>query len=85
MQVAYAGEPFEFDFGYTAPKPPSLYRWLKNGKDFLGDGGRVTLDFHSICFTTVKPEDAGQYTVEAKVKSKVVTATSTLQGNGGMS
>lgn len=79
-QVAYVGKPFDFDFGYTAPAPPSLYKWLKNGKDFLGDGGRVTLDYYSICFTTVKPGDAGQYTVEARVESKVVKATSTLKG-----
>lgn len=53
---------------------------MKNGKNFLGDGGRVTLDYHSICFTAIKPEDAGQYSVEARVKSDVVRATSTLNG-----
>lgn len=80
LQVAYVGKPFEFDFGYTSPLPPSLYTWLKNGRPFLGDGGRVTVDYYSISFTDVRPEDAGQYTVQARVKSKVVQATSTLKG-----
>ena len=40
----------------------------------------MTVDYHSICFTNIKHEDAGQYTVEARVKSDVVRATSTLNG-----
>jgi hypothetical protein len=83
VQVAYVGEPFELDLGYTPPKSPTLYRWEKNGNTFRGDGGRVTLDYQSICFTSLKIEDAGQYTVEASVKSKVVKATTTLQGIAG--
>lgn len=80
IQVAYVGQPFEFDFNYTAPLPPALYAWYKNGKDFPGDGGRVTVDHTGISFTRILPTDAGQYTVKASIKSRVVKAISTLNG-----
>ncbi len=82
LQTAYAGRPFEFDFGYTAPLPPSLYVWYRNRKPFHGDGegGRVTVDHTGITFTTLRPSDAGQYYIRASVKSKVVIAVSTLKG-----
>lgn len=81
VQNAHVGRPFELDFNYTSPLPPSLYVWYKNGKVFRGDGGRVTVDYYSISFTNINPEDVGHYTVEASVKSSVVRASSVLNGN----
>lgn len=80
IQYARAGQPFEFDFNYTSPLPPSLFRWYKNGKVLTGDGGRVTVEHTGISFTHVLPTDAGQYMVKASIKSALVTALSTLQG-----
>lgn len=80
IQVAQTGKPFELDFGYTAPLPPSLYRLYKNGKTFSGDGGRVTVDYTGISFTRILPTDAGQYMVKASIQSAMVSAMSTLQG-----
>lgn len=80
IQYANSGKPFEFDFNYTAPLPPSLFRWYKNGKVFTGDEGRVTIEHTGISFTRVLPADAGQYTVKASIQSALVTAVSTLQG-----
>ena len=38
------------------------------------------MDHTGIVFTKVEPADAGQYSVKASVKSALVTAVSTLEG-----
>lgn len=82
IQVAYVSQPFDFDFNYTAPLPPSLYTWYKNGKFFEGDGGRVMIDHTGIAFTSVRPGDTGQYSIKAGVLGERVTVYSTLKGEG---
>ena len=81
MQAAYVGEPFDFDFGYTAKSPPSSCAWYKNGRPFKADGKRVTVDHTGIIFTRILHEDAGEYSVRAYTpNSGSARATSTLRG-----
>ena len=81
-QVAHVGEPFDFDFKYTATTPPSRYMWYKNGRPFKPDGKRVTTDHTGIIFTRILPEDAGEYMVRAYTPRVGVAtqATSALKG-----
>ncbi len=80
-QVAIIGQPFYLDFGYTLAKPPTSYRWRKNGKDFTGDGERVITDHTGVIFARVVQEDAGQYTVVARNGAGEATAQAVLRGN----
>ena len=81
VQVAYQGQPFDFDFGYTAKSPPSSYAWYKNGRPFKPDGKRVTVDHTGIIFTKILHGDAGQYSVRAYTpRGGSARATSTLRG-----
>ena len=80
VQMAYVGQPFYFDFNYTAKSPPSSCSWYKNGRPFKPDGKRVTVDHTSIIFTTVLHGDAGQYSVRAYTHGRSARATSTLRG-----
>ena len=75
------GQPFDFDFSYTAKSPPSSYSWYKNGRLFKPDGKRVTVDHTGIIFTRIIHEDAGQYSVRAYTpRGGSARATSTLRG-----
>ena len=81
VQVAYLGQPFDFDFGYTAKSPPSSYTWYKDGWPFKPDGKRVTVDHTGIIFVKTLHRDAGQYSVRAYTPhGGSARATSTLKG-----
>ena len=81
VQVSHLGQPFDFDFSYTAKSPPTYYTWYKNGRPFKPDGTRVTVDHTGIIFTKILHEDAGQYSVRAYTpRGGSTKATSTLTG-----
>lgn len=80
LQVGIIGQPFYLDFNYTSKRPPTSYKWTKNGQEFREDGDRVVIDHTGIVFTRVMQEDAGQYKVVASNDAGTVEAQSVFSG-----
>ncbi len=80
IQVARLGESFEFDFGYSSPKPPQSYSWTKNGLPFGGIRSRILLSHEGILFATVLQEDVGDYVVTATNSAGSTSASAVLKG-----
>ena len=79
--MAYLGEPFDFDFNYTAKSPPSSHSWYKDGQPFRPDETRVITDHMGIIFTRIRQGDDGQYSVRAHTPGfGSATANITLMG-----